>query len=244
MRLTRIFVPESLQVGNEFPLPETAVRHVVRALRLQPGAALLVFDGRGGEYDARLARVGRNEAWVEVISFHDREAESPLRITLIQGISRGERMDYAIQKAVELGVHAIAPVFTERSVVQLKGERADRRQAHWQAVAQSACEQCGRNRIPDLHPPIAYGQWLEQWDGASQGLLLSPQAEQTLGALAPRQQPVSVLIGPEGGLTEAEEQNACGRGFTPVRLGPRTLRTETAAVAVLAAVQALWGDFR
>ncbi len=243
MRVTRIYVPKVVQTDTELQLPDTAVRHVIRSLRLQPGAELTLFDGRGGEYVARLVRTERSEAWVRVEAHRQREAESPLNVTLVQGISRGERMDYAIQKAVELGVCAIAPVFTERSVVQLKGERADKRQSHWQAIAQSACEQCGRNRVPILHAPIALNQWLRQWQGRL-GLTLSPGAQTALAELPFPEQPLAVLIGPEGGLTDAEVQFAQQRGFQAVRLGPRVLRTETAAVAVLAAIQTLWGDLR
>ncbi len=243
MRVTRVYVPELIQAGSELQLPDAAVRHVIRALRLQPGAELTLFDGRGGEYVARLMRTERNQAWVRVETHRQREAESPLEVTLVQGISRGERMDYAIQKAVELGVCAIAPVFTERSVVQLKGERADKRQSHWQGIAQSACEQCGRNRVPTLHAPIALNQWLQQWQGEL-GLTLSPVAQPALADLPFPKQPLAVLIGPEGGLTDAEVQFAQQRGFQAVRLGPRVLRTETAAVAVLAAIQTLWGDLR
>ena len=243
MRRTRVFIPEPLQIGTECRLPESAVRHVVRALRLQPGDLLTVFDGRGGEYDATLVRSARNEAWIQVETFREREAESALAITLIQGISRGERMDYAIQKAVELGVHSIVPVFNERSVVQLQGDRADRRQAHWQGVAQSACEQCGRNRVPELHMPMSFAEWLDTWNGRDQGLALSPTAQRCLAELPEPEQPITVLIGPEGGLTDKELRLACSRGFDTVRLGPRVLRTETAALAALAAMQTLWGDF-
>ena len=244
MRIPRVFVPGPLTAATECALPETALRHVVRALRLQPGAELIVFDGNGGEYRASLSRVERNGAWVRLNRFDEREAESPLQLTLVQGISRGERMDYAIQKAVELGVHAIVPVFTERSVVQLKGERADKRQAHWQAVAQSACEQCGRNRVPQLHAPAAFSVWLNQWHGEGPALALDPLAPQALADLPAPRQPVTVLVGPEGGLTDEELAQAGERGFQGVRLGPRILRTETAAAAILTAAQVLWGDLR
>lgn len=242
MRITRVFVPEPLQVNQEVALPDAAVRHVVRALRLQSGDPLVVFDGRGGEYAAELVRAERSAAWVRTLAFHAREAESALEITLVQGISRGERMDYAIQKAVELGVHHIVPVFTDRSVVQLKGERADKRQTHWQAVAASACEQCGRNRVPNLHGPQSLSSWLEAWSGDNHGLALSPAAPHSLTELTKPERPITILIGPEGGLTEDELQRAIGCGFSAVRLGPRVLRTETAAVAALAAIQTLWGD--
>lgn len=244
MRIPRVHVPGPLAPDSECALPESAVRHVVRALRLQPGAPLVLFDGRGGEYRGTLARTERNGAWVRVETFVDREAESPLAITLVQGISRGERMDYAIQKAVELGVHAIVPVFTERSVVQLKGERADKRQAHWQAVAQSACEQCGRNRVPSLHAPLNYDAWLRSWGGEGQGLVLDPLARRALTELSAPTRGLTILVGPEGGLSDEELQRAAQRGFEGVRLGPRILRTETAAVAILAAAQVLWGDLR
>lgn len=242
MRITRVFVPEPLQINQQVALPDAAVRHVVRALRLQPGDPLVVFDGRGGEYAAELVRAERNAAWVQTLAFHAREAESALEVTLVQGISRGERMDYAIQKAVELGVHHIVPVFTDRSVVQLKGERADKRQTHWQAVAASACEQCGRNRVPNLHRPESLANWLGSWNGDSKGLALSPAAPHSLTELTKPERPITILIGPEGGLTEDELQRAIGCGFSAVRLGPRVLRTETAAVAALAAMQILWGD--
>lgn len=244
MRSIRVFVPGPLQEGAEVALPESAVRHVVRALRLQPGAELIVFNGDGGEYEARLNRVERSGAWVAVGRFLDREAESPLYITLVQGISRGERMDYAIQKAVELGVNEIVPVFTERSVVQLKGDRAEKRQVHWQAVAQSACEQCGRNHVPRIQPPSGFAAWLAGWDRQDERMVLSPEGEHALSALPRPERPLTVLIGPEGGLDGHELELALGRGFRAIGLGPRILRTETAAVAVLAALQTLWGDFR
>lgn len=244
MRSTRVYVPGTLQPGSEIELPENAVRHAVRALRMHPGDALIAFSGEGGEYHARLTRIERNKAWVRIERFVEREAESPLAINLVQGISRGERMDYAIQKAVELGVREVVPVFTERSVVQLKGERADKRQQHWQSVAESACEQCGRNRVPLIHRPGDFATWLADWKRDDLRLVLSPDEERGLASLPEPGGPVTVLIGPEGGLTTQEVATAVAAGFIAVGLGPRVLRTETAAVAALAALQCVWGDFR
>lgn len=242
MRIPRIHVDAELSPGLELALEAGAARHVVRVLRLQVGQALILFDGRGGDYRATITAAARDDVRVQVGIHEDSECESPVDIVLVQGISRGDRMDYAVQKAVELGVSRVVPVIAERSVVQLKGERAERRRSHWQRVAVGACEQCGRNRIPRVEEPIGLNRWLAQWPGGS-GLLLSPRAESTLRTLSPPEGTVTLLIGPEGGLTEGEERQAVARGFTGVRLGPRILRTETAAVAMLAALQTWWGDF-
>lgn len=241
MRIPRIFVPDELKEGDTVVLPDGPARHVTRVLRLVPGAPLILFNGRGGEYRGRLRVTGRRIE-VEIEDFDRRDAESPLRMTLAQGISRGERMDYTIQKAVELGVARIVPLFTEHCVVRLSGERLDRRIAHWRAVAAAACEQCGRNRIPEIEPARTLRDWLHGLTAEPAKLLLDPQAERGPRDLAHPEGGAILLIGPEGGLSAGERGRAMEAGFTSVRLGPRVLRTETAAVAALATLQLLWGD--
>ena len=232
--------------GSEVRLQPDAAHHAVRVLRLAVGEPVVLFDGLGGEFAARITRIDRGEVSVKTGAHLDVERESPLHIRLVQGLSSGERMDLTLQKAVELGVAAIQPVATERSVVKLKDERAQRRAEHWQNLVIAACEQCGRNRVPEVLPLMGLPDWLAQLampeaDDEAR-LLLSPTATVALKALAPKAR-LTLLIGPEGGLSPVENQLAQSRGFNPVRLGPRILRTETAALAALSAIQALWGDF-
>lgn len=232
-----------MQPGSITELESQAALHVTRVLRLKPGAEMIVFNGKGGEYGARLHQIERTRAWVDITAFEARDIESPLDICLIQGISRGERMDYTIQKAVELGVQKIVPVSTERSVVQLNEERKARRHRHWQGVIISACEQCGRTRIPALEYAQDFRDFLGNYISDALKLTLQPDAERSLSAMRWQQQGIDLLIGPEGGLSEQELELAAQLGFNGIRLGPRILRTETAAVAVLGAIQVLWGDF-
>jgi 16S rRNA (uracil1498-N3)-methyltransferase len=238
MRIPRIFLPVPLAPDALVTLDSTAANHVTRVLRLKPGAELVLFNGEGGEYPAVLeaAATARLGAW------RDAECESPLAITLVQGISRAERMDYTIQKAVELGVTRIAPVFAARSVVELRGDRLERRMQHWLGVVIGACEQCGRNRVPALDVAVELSDWLRAPAAPSLRLVLNHRATTTLNAL-PRPTALTLLIGPEGGLDENELAQAERAGFIGMRLGPRVLRTETAAVTALAALQTLWGDF-
>ncbi len=240
--MPRIYHPESLAGSTEVRLAPTAARHVARVLRLRSGAAVVLFDGRGGEYAARLTSVAGGEVRAVIHAHTPVERESPLRVILGQALARGERMDFAVQKAVELGVAAIQPLATARCVVKLKGEREARRREHWQAVAAGACEQCGRNTIPAVHAPLDLAAWLAQ-DGAGPGLVLDPAAGEPLHAPPAPGGPVRLLIGPEGGLTDEELAAAHRAGFRAVRLGPRVLRAETAPLAALAALQTLWGDF-
>lgn len=205
---------------------------------------MVLFDGRGGEYPARIERIERDRVLAELGAWQEVERESPLAITLVQALQAGDKMDFTIQKAVELGVRDIVPVDSRRSVLKLAGERAAKRVAHWQGVVASACEQCGRNQVPLVAPLEKLENWLSR--PAASGvvrLMLAPDAEQTLVALPPARQ-VQLLIGAEGGLDPQEEIAAKQAGFQAVRLGPRVLRTETAGLAALAAMQALWGDFR
>lgn len=242
----RFYVSGKLGNGSEVRLPPDAAHHAARVLRLAEGAPVTLFDGQGGEFEARITRLDRNEVRVKTGAHLDIERESPLEILLVQGLSSGERMDFTLQKAVELGVAAIQPVATERSVVKLRDERAARRTEHWQNLVISACEQCGRNRVPPVAAVQDLGDWLAQLPPPAQQerrLLMSPQAETTLRQLAPGGARVVLLAGPEGGLAPGEVQVTVARGFVPVRLGPRVLRTETAALAALAAIQSLWGDF-
>ena len=238
MRIPRIFLPIPLAAGTLVTLDGTAANHVTRVLRLKPGAELVLFNGEGGEYPAVLEAT----ATARLGTWRAAECESPLAITLVQGISRAERMDYTIQKSVELGVTRIVPVFAARSVVELRGERLQRRMQHWQGVVIGACEQCGRNRVPALVAALDLSDWLHAPETQSLRLVLNHLATTALNAL-PRPTALTLLIGPEGGLEESELAQAERAGFIGMRLGPRVLRTETAAVAALAALQTLWGDF-
>jgi 16S rRNA (uracil1498-N3)-methyltransferase len=242
----RFHVQGKLGNGSEVRLHADAAHHAVRVLRLAMGEPVVLFDGLGGEFEARITRIEGGDVSVKTGAHLDVERESPLHIRLVQGLSSGDRMDITLQKAVELGVAAIQPVATERSIVKLTDERAQRRVEHWQNLVISACEQCGRNRVPEVSPLMSLPDWLAQLDmPAPDGearLLLSPAANVPLKALSPAPR-MTLLIGPEGGLSPGETQLAQSRGFKPVRLGPRILRTETAALATLSAIQALWGDF-
>jgi 16S rRNA (uracil1498-N3)-methyltransferase len=240
----RFFCPPPLAEGTETALPAGAAHHVLRVLRLKTGEVVTLFDGEGGEYRAQLARASPRGVTVRVVEHRDVERESPLRVTLVQGLAAADRMDYAVQKAVELGVAAIAPVITARSVVRLDGERAARRAARWRQIVIAACEQSGRNRLPTVHEPCAFATWLAAPSQAELRLLLAPGAARSLGRLAQPGGAVEILVGPEGGLTTEEAAAACDAGFCPVRLGPRVLRTESAGPAMLAAMHALWGDWR
>jgi len=238
----RFYLDQTLAPGARFSLPPGPARHAARALRLAAGDVITLFDGRGGEYAARIERIHRDEVAVSVGGFVDVERESPLQVVLAQGISSGERMDYTLQKAVELGVAAIQPIAARRSVVKLAGERSERRLAHWQAVVAAACEQCGRNRVPPVATPLSLANWLAT-PRAGRLLFLSPSAATRLADLPPPTATDSLVAGPEGGFEGDELAALEAVGAIPVRLGPRVLRTETAALAALAAMQTLWGDF-
>jgi 16S rRNA (uracil1498-N3)-methyltransferase len=247
MRLTRVHVDGPLTCGKRITLEGKAASHITRVLRLRVGAALILFDGNGGEYEASIDQAHGGTVTVAIGEHHAIERESPLSLTLAQGVSRGERMDLVVQKATELGVTHLVPVLTERSVVRLSAQQSDRKVNHWRAIAIAACEQCGRNRLPSVAAPVALAVFLRgaASAGAAAGtrLLLSPEAAVTPKDLRrPDSNALTVLIGPEGGLTEEEEQAAVAAGFSAVRLGPRVLRTETAAIAALALLQREVGD--
>lgn len=239
MRLSRFFTDTPLSLGDH-ELPEAQAHYISRVLRMAEGDALQLFDGSGLEFRASLLEVGKKRVVVQVTESLAGQVESPLHIHLGQGLSRGERMDWAIQKATELGVNQITPIFTERCEVRLKDERADKRLLHWRQVAISACEQCGRSTVPVIHPPLLLADWLKQTE-AELKLVLHPVAEPLVSHARPAS--LAFLIGPEGGLSDGEVDAAQGAGFHPARLGPRVLRTETAPVVALSVAQQLWGDF-
>lgn len=244
MRLTRIHVPGALVAGSETTLPAQAGEHLTRVLRLSAGAPCVLFDGRGGEYAAAISSTGK-PVRARVLRHDPIERESPLEITLLQGVARGERMDLIVQKATELGVARIVPVLAERSVVKVDARQRERKREHWQSIVVSACEQCGRNRVPVVHDAVSLGDALELLGPGDARCLLAADAAEPLvriaaGANGAR---LALLIGPEGGLADGEQAYARAHGFVACRLGPRIMRTETAGLAALAALQAAAGDF-
>ena len=244
-QVPRFYLDAPLRAGSSSVLPEDAAHHAVHVMRLHAGDEITLFNGRGGEYAARIASVERLRIAADVLEHRALERESPLRVTLVQGVSAGERMDFAIRKAVELGVAEIQPLLAERSMARPKGDRADARRAHWQKVVVAACEQSGRNRIPPVQPLIAEAAaYRPPGNDTSQKILLSPRSAAAFSAICEKNQTSFILAaGPEAGFTAEEEAALCDSGFMPARLGPRVLRTETAALAALAALNALRGDF-
>ena len=238
--MPRFYCPQPLAEGALITLP-ASVAHHAWVLRLQPGAELVLFNGEGGQYTARLAAVDKKGATAELVKFVDRECELPYRLTLAQALPEGTKMDWIIEKAVELGVAAVQPLAAQRSVVRLSAERAEKRHAHWQAVIVAAAEQCGRNRIADLAPLASLHNWLAA-PAPEQRILFSPRATMSLTEWA-RQAgagPVCLMVGPEGGFSDEEEAAALRADAIAVSLGPRVLRTETAGLAALAALNAVW----
>ena len=228
--------------GQTLALPDAVAHHAVRVTRLGAGDALTLFDGRGGEYAAVLAAVDKRSAAARIVAFDPVERESPLALSLAQAIAANDAMDYAVRKAVELGVASIQPLVTQRSAPLPEGERSVKRLAHWRQIAIAACEQCGRNRVPAIGAPQTLSAWLAAWQGS--GMVLTPDGAASLATLASPVAPFAVLTGPEGGLTDREVDAARSHGFVAMRFGPRVLRTETAGIAMLAALQSAWGDLR
>ena len=241
MRLTRVFVEEPLSAGQSCSLQGSAANHVMRVLRLRDGDVLTLFDGRGGEYGARIVGFRKDSVQVQVQEHRDVERESALTLTLAQGVSRGERMDWVMQKATELGVTRIIPVITERTMVKLDERQSERKIEHWRAIVIAACEQSGRNRVPEVSAPCAYYEVIRALDPGATRVLLSPTGTLSARDLA-QSGHIAMLIGPEGGLSDNEQEAAISAGFQQVRMGPRILRTETAAIAALAALQHDFGD--
>ena len=245
MSASRLFSPIQLRANARLSFGSEQARYVGRVLRLRAGDVLTVFDGSGGEYPAIVETITRQELNLSVGGHVSRSTESSLRIHLVQGISRGERMDIVVQKSTELGVHRISPVVTDFSVVKLEPDRAAKRRAHWQKIAQSACEQCKRNIVPAIDAP----QTLLDWFGDNAGsddlrLILRADAADAMPAIEVPGSDLTILIGPEGGFSEAEVERSIVAGLTAVRLGPRIMRTETAALAAISIAQATWGDYR
>jgi len=244
VRLTRVHVPGPLASGKSQTIEGDAANHITRVLRLERGDSLIVFDGRGGEHAARIVELRKDAVLVAVGDHSTAVRESTLSLTLAQGVSRGERMDWVVQKATELGVTRIVPVLTERTVVKLGAQQAERKLLHWRGIATAACEQSGRDRVPVVDMPLALAAFLAASDSRATRVLLSPTGDRGIGGLPRPGADVVVLIGPEGGLAEAEQRAALAAGFLAVRLGPRVLRTETAAVAALTLIQHHFGDLK
>ena len=243
MRIPRIYTAQELSVGTEILLPEQAGEHAVRVLRLERGHPLILINGDGCEYDAELASLAKRAVTAVITQARAVDREAALSITLAQSIARGEKMDWILQKAIELGVSQIVPLVTERTEVKLDEERAERRMAHWDSVIESACEQCGRTTLPALAPPQRIDRWLTALDFGGVRLAMVPDGETTVRELPQTNSGVIVVVGPEGGLSEQDVAVLRQADFVGLRLGPRILRTETAGIAVIAALQALHGDF-
>ena len=241
MRTPRIYTTRALSCDTLVDLDESSSRHLTSALRMSSGQAVILFDGKGGEYSGELTNVQKNRVSVSISTFIDCNRESPLKIHLAIGVSRGERMDWVIQKATELGVTAITPLFTERTEVKLNAERLEKKTRHWQHIAISACEQCQRTLVPHVNPAISLQQWVVT-DNHSLKIVLHHRTEKRLGEFSDKNDLVSLLIGPEGGLSDNEIDFALNNGFNPLTLGPRVLRTETAPLAAISILQSLWGD--
>lgn len=240
MRNTRIYYDGSISSGAALTLSTAASNHLVRVLRSKAGSTVTVFNGKGGEYSAVLLNENPKAAQLEITGFVDCDRESPLHITLIQGLSRGEHMDTSIQKATELGVSEIVPVICERSA-SIKKERAAKKHARWRQIAISACEQSGRNRLPFIHETTAFDHAINTVPAGTK-LVMDPAADERIRSMEPDEASVCILCGPEGGLSAQEVNEAAAQGFSRINTGPRVLRTETAGPALITALQTLWGD--
>ena len=240
--MPRFYLADALQPGQNISLPENVIRHL-QVLRVREGEEITLFNGNGHSYPTRLLSLAKRQAVAEVLSEQAADNESPLAISLIQAVSSGERMDFTLQKSVEMGVTEIFPVTSARSIVKLSGERAEKRQERWQEIVIAACEQCGRNRIPTVHPLLPLSQRLQQLPQSDVRLLMGLHHPTSLKAIQPAPQRITMRIGPEGGWSPEEEAAAFQTGFQSILLGKRVLRTETAALAAIAAMQTLWGDF-
>ncbi|MYM87368.1 16S rRNA (uracil(1498)-N(3))-methyltransferase [Rugamonas sp. FT82W] len=239
--MPRFYLSQPLAVGQLVSLPE-AVAHHILVLRLAQGALITLFNGEGGEFSATLCDIGKRSVTAEVKAHNPRDVELPYAITLAQCLPEASKLDWIIEKAVELGVGGIVPLAAQRCVVRLSAERAEKKRSHWQGIIESAAEQSGRNRLPQLAGVQDYQQWIAQQD-MHKRIILTPRADQSLAQWARHQapQPVTLVVGPEGGLSEAEEKLAIARGALPLAMGPRILRTETAGLAAIAALNASWG---
>ncbi|GAB2501680.1 16S rRNA (uracil(1498)-N(3))-methyltransferase [Lysobacter humi (ex Lee et al. 2017)] len=244
MRLTRVHIPQPLAEGAEVVLPEGPAAHLTRVLRLAVGDACVAFNGDGHDYAATLASVGKREARLRIGTASPVHRESPLRLVLLQGVARGEKMDLILQKSTELGVHGVRPVWSQRSDVRLDEARAAKRLDHWRGVVASACEQCGRAVVPDVTAPVPLAAALAALPPGIRGLWLDPSGAHALQAMpAPGEAGLCLAVGPEGGWSPLDREQLQAAGFEGLRLGPRILRTETAGLAAIAALQARFGDW-
>ena len=246
MRTIRIYTPQELEAGSSITLEPAASQHLIQVLRLKPGSHFSLFNGNGFDFNTTLLEANKRACKVEISNPGEKEDSNGLKITLALGISKGERMDFAIQKSVELGVSTIVPVITQRSVVRLDKERQQKKVDHWKKIAINACEQSGRRRLAEVTSIQPVSEWLSRDAEDTLKLLLHTQNELPITCVdAPSpSQGIALLIGPEGGLADSEVQQALDSDYKPIRLGPRILRTETAPLAAIAAIQTLWGDFR
>ena len=241
MRKTRVFIDSVLKTGESLTLDGDTAHYLGRVLKVRQGNPVTVFNGRGGSYQAEITAIDRRTITLSLLQFDVENNESPLRVTLAQGISRGQHMDYTVQKAVELGVTRIVPLFSEYSNVRLEEERARKRYDHWHKIITSACEQSGRNLVPQLDEAQPLSDWVQQ-DGASLKLIMHPEANDSLAGLLEGITDLTILCGPEGGLSPVEINIALAQGYRKVSMGPRIMRTETAAIAAIAICQAMQGD--
>jgi 16S rRNA (uracil1498-N3)-methyltransferase len=241
MRISRLYSNQALSLDKQIELDEDNAHYVRNVLRLKKDQTITLFNGQGGEFLCTFAEVSRKKILVDINKLISRTIESPLKITLGLGISRGDKMDWAVQKSIELGVNNITPLITERCVIKFKDNKKQQKQLHWKNIVQHATEQCGRTFLPELYKIETLQLWVQRQKGLR--VFLDPYAEKTLKELSPTQMQVTFLSGPEGGFSNQERELAITAGFIPVRLGPRILRTETASLAAISAVQMLWGDF-
>lgn len=242
MRISRLYLPVKLATGEIIDVTGDAAHYILTVLRLRQGYSLIVFNGEGGEYDAVLTALGpKKSVKLAIGDFRSTDIESPLNITLSLAISRGERMDFAVQKAVELGVSTIVPLFTEYCVVKLDEQQAQRRLRHWQLIAQHACEQCGRNTVPEIKKPLVFKERIVM-SCDDKRFIVHPHQSQYFRNVQSAKQGFEVLIGPEGGFSDSEFQMALENGYQAISLGPRILRSETAVISCLSLIQHLWGD--
>jgi len=243
MRISRLYIDAPLTEHQVIVLSGERHNYIANVLRLKSNAQLSIFNGQGGEYHATITRISKREAELTLGSFLNNDSESPLAITLVQGISRGERMDFTLQKATELGVTRIIPIFTERCTVNLKGERLEKRIKHWQGIVRSACEQSGRNQLPKIEAAQSLDDFIKN-DNSGHCFLLDPESEESLSSITAAPDEITLLIGPEGGFSSRERELAYSNNYQGIQLGPRVLRTETAAITAISAMQVLWGDLR
>lgn len=244
MRKNRLYINDSLETGLSIDLDKQRSHYLLNVLRLKEQDSVIVFNGTGNQAQAQITNTGKQRVALEIVRDTERQTQSQLYLHLIQGLSRGDRMDFTVQKAVELGISEITPIYTEHSNIKLDAKRTERKVTHWQKVAISACEQCGQNYLPKINYPTRLGDILTSDNATLTRVVMDVHAAETINSITLHDQAVTFLAGPEGGLSDSEIQLLNSRGYTSIKLGPRVLRTETAAIALISAAQTLWGDFR